>query len=141
MTADGADPATGQGPREVATRWIGGFLLIVGLLGLLRGHFDGFVDAPGVFVVGMSATPLGHLVIFVLGCVGVAALGSDRVGRVYLGLVAAVLGVLVIVGAALGGADGDGLALNGRMLMLLGALALAAAVVAGVERLRAGSVS
>lgn len=124
------------GIRVAATQWIGGVLLVVGLLGLLRRHLDGFVDAPGASVLGMRATPLGHLVLFGLGCLGIAALRPGRLADRYLQIAAWVLCLLVVVGVALGGSAGDGLALNRGMVTMLVALLVVALVVLAVERRR-----
>ena len=126
--------------RFVAIQWISGPLFLVGLLGLLRRR-SGFVDAPGVSIGTLYATPLGYTLLFILGSVGIAALRAERVGARYLPTVAVALVVLTVIGGLAGGADADGLAFNDHMIVLLLVLAGAAAVVALVERRKRAPLS
>jgi nitrate reductase gamma subunit len=124
----------------VAIQWVSGPLFVIGLLGILRRHSE-FLDAPGVSIGTLHATPLGYLLLFILGMVGISALRAERFGARYLPGVAVVLVVLAAVGGLVGGADADGLAFNDHMIILLLVLAAAAGAVAVVERRKRPSLS
>ncbi len=108
-------------------RWTSGFLFVVGLLGLLRRHFDRFASAPGVDVIWLRATPLGHLLLFMLGFAGIALVRAPAAARRSLMRSGAALVVLGVAGAFL-----DALSFNVRMtvvLVVLGAVCLAVGIV------------
>jgi len=120
--------------RFIAIQWVSGPLFFIGLLGMLRHHFDRLFDAPGVSIASLRASPFGYLLLFIVGVVGIAALRAERLGARYLPISAVVLAALAAIGGLAGGANADGLALNDRMIIVLLVLAAGAAVVALVDR-------
>lgn len=110
-------------------RWTSGLLFLVGLLGLLRGQFDRFASPPAIDVLWLSATPLGHLLLFVLGFAGIVALRTTAAARRSLIVTGAVLVVLGPAGQLL-----DALSFNTRMTVALVALGVVALAVATVGR-------
>lgn len=116
------------------TRWTGGVTFTIGLLGLLRRHFDGFLSAPGAAVLGLTTTPLGHSILVFVGLAGIFAVRAQASAARYLRRAGALLVVLAIVGVLAGGASGDGLAMNARASLVLGVLG----AIAGVTGLISG---
>lgn len=139
---DGTTPAhEGSRVRAASTRWLAGALFMVGLLGLLRRHFDGFVAAPGVSVFGLRGSPLTCLLIFVAGFAGIAATRASRTATHWLEAAGALTLALALIGAISGGASAGGLAVNRPMIVLLVLPAVAAGLARFVERDRSARVS
>lgn len=88
--------------RTVAgfARTASGILVVLGTLGLVRGHFGGFISSEGVAMLTLTASPLTYLVLLAAGLVGIAmALRLEPARRyaLWVGVIGVVWGLLEFV--------------------------------------------
>jgi len=82
------------------TRTASGFFVVVGTLGLIRGHFDGFMSSEGVPLLSLTASPLTYVVLLAAGLVGIAMalrLESARSYALWVGVIGVPWGLLEFV--------------------------------------------
>lgn len=124
-----------------AAQWTCGALFALGLLGVLRRHFAGFVDTPGAGALGFVATPFGHLVALVIGIAGMVMMATAAGQRRYAAGAGIAILLLAAIGRALAGSGADVLGHNGRMTALLSVIGLVCLATVAWARLRAARVS
>lgn len=84
-------------PDAIIASVVGLVLLVVGLLAVVRGGFDGPMETPVVEVLGFThTTTLGLIEAFVGVCLLIAGVTSSRSGALFFG---SVLGIAAFVGA------------------------------------------
>jgi len=84
-------------PDAIIAAVVGLVLLVVGLLAVVRGGFDGPMEIPVVEVLGFNhTTTLGLIEAFVGGCLLIAGVTSSRSGALFFG---SVLGIAAFIGA------------------------------------------
>ena len=111
-------------PDAVIAALVGLVLLVVGLLAIVRGGFDGPMETPVVEVLGFThTTTLGLIEAFVGVCLLIAGVTSSRAGALFFG---SVLGIAAFVGAVQTESFVEPLALESghAWLMVVAALAV-----------------
>ncbi len=93
--------------NPLAARAVGGFartasglFVVLGTLGLVRGHFDGFTSSHGVPLLSLTASPLTYVVLLAAGLVGIAMalrLESGRGYALWVGAIGVPWGLLEFV--------------------------------------------
>jgi hypothetical protein len=84
-------------PDAVVAAIIGLAIMLIGLLAITRGGFDGPMDQPVVSVLGFThTTVLGLIEIVIGGCLLIAGATRSRSGALFFG---SVLGIAAFVGA------------------------------------------
>ncbi|MEO6122226.1 MAG: hypothetical protein ABIR32_00855 [Ilumatobacteraceae bacterium] len=84
-------------PDAVIAALVGLALLVIGLLAIVRGGFDGPMETPIVEVLGFThTTTLGLIEAFVGACLLISGVTSSRSGALFFG---SVLGIAAFVGA------------------------------------------
>ena len=84
-------------PDAIIAAVVGLVLLVVGLLAIVRGGFDGPMEDPIVEVLGFThTTTLGLVEAFIGGCLLIAGVTSSRSGALFFG---SVLGIAAFIGA------------------------------------------
>ena len=111
-------------PDAVVAALVGLFLLLVGLLAITRGGFDGPMDTPVVSVLGFThTTTLGLLEIIIGGALLISGASRSRSGALFFG---SILGIASFVGAVQTESFQENLALESSFawLMVFGAVAV-----------------
>ena len=109
-------------PDALVAALVGLFILLVGLIAVTRGGFDGPIDAPVVSVLGFTHTTLLGLVEIVIGgALLLSGATRARSGALFFG---SVLGIAAFVGAVQTESFRDNLALESGFawLLVLGAV-------------------
>ena len=81
-------------------RTASGFFVVLGTLGLVREHFDGFASHHGVRLLSLTASPLTYVVLLAAGLVGIAMalrLESARSYALWVGAIGVPWGLLEFV--------------------------------------------
>jgi hypothetical protein len=111
-------------PDSIVAALVGLFLLLVGLLAITRGGFDGPMSTPVVSVLGFThTTTLGLLEIIIGGALLLSGATRSRSGALFFG---SVLGIASFVGAVQTESFEKNLALESGFawLMVVGAIAV-----------------
>jgi len=111
-------------PDAIIATVVGLFLLIVGLLAVVRAGFDGPMDTPVVEVLGFThTTTLGLIEAFFGLCLLLCGTSRARSGALFFGWV---LGIAAFVGAIQSESFEESLALESALawLMVIGAVAV-----------------
>lgn len=111
-------------PDSMVAALVGLFLLLVGLLAITRGGFDGPMSTPVVSVLGFThTTTLGLLEIIIGGALLLSGATRSRSGALFFG---SVLGIAAFVGAVQTESFKNNLALESGFawLMVVGAVAV-----------------
>jgi hypothetical protein len=93
--------------NPLAARAVGGFartasglFVVLGTLGLVRGHFDGFTSSHGVRLLSFTASPLTNVILLAAGLVGITMalrLESARNYALWVGAIGVPWGLLEFV--------------------------------------------
>lgn len=109
-------------PDAVIASLVGLALLIIGLLAVVRGGFDGSMEDPVVEVIGFShTTTLGMIEAFIGLCLLLCGVMASRSGALFFGTV---LGIAAFVGAVQSESFDESLALESGHAWLMVAAAL-----------------
>jgi hypothetical protein len=111
-------------PDAIVAAVVGLFVLLVGLLAITRGGFDGPIDEPVVSVVGFTHTTLLGLIEIILGaCLLLSGATRSRSAALFFG---SVLGIAAFVGAVQTDSFDQNLALESGFawLLVIGAVAV-----------------
>jgi len=104
-------------PDAVICALVGLALLIVGLLAMVRGGFDGSMEEPVVEVLGFThTTTLGIIEAFLGLCLLICGVTSSRSGALFFG---SVLGIAAFVGAVQAESFDESLALESSHAWLM----------------------
>jgi hypothetical protein len=115
-------------PDALVAAVVGLFVLLVGLLAITRGGFDGPIDEPVVSVLGFSHTTLlGLIEIIIGGCLLLSGATRSRSAALFFG---SVLGIAAFVGAVQTSSFDDNLALESGFAWLLVIMAVAVVLAA-----------
>lgn len=85
---------------EAFARTASGIMVVLGALGLIRGHFDGFASHTGVPILSFTASPLTNVVLLAGGLIGIAMatrLASARAYARWVGVIGVVWGLAEFV--------------------------------------------
>ncbi len=104
-------------PDAIIAALVGLVLLVVGLIAIVRGGFDGPMSAPVVSVLGFThTTTLGLLEIGIGLCLLLSGAARSRTGEIFFG---AILGIGAFVGAVQTESFQESLALESGMAWLM----------------------
>jgi hypothetical protein len=115
-------------PDAMVAAVVGLFVLLMGLLAITRGGFDGPIDEPVVSVLGFSHTTLlGLIEIIIGGCLLLSGATRSRSAALFFG---SVLGIAAFVGAVQTSSFDENLALESGFAWLLVIMAVAVVLAA-----------